>query len=222
MTHFFHYISWLKKHICPGSHLHTSSLTPCVKVSSTSTISACTLVSSPSKRPDAGMEHTIMWSVTNTLATRVSLNWKAPPRSSSVSMVRSNRSVLMHILRIMQRWGVGPMCPCIRHGCSKTLHSFCRTRTHVSRPSPENSWIPARLHLRSLCKPVEKEERMCPILFNNLFCNHVHGDRAKFYSWKGDHVTFWPLVALWSILRSVSISCLHSRMHIFNVPAKVG
>lgn len=133
------------------AHSRTSSLTPCVKVSSTSTISACTLVSSPSRRPDAGIEHTIMWSDTNTLATRVSLNWKAPPRSSSISMVRNNRSVLIHILRIMQRCGVGPMCPCMRHGCRSTLKSFCRTRTHVSRPSPENSWTPARLHLRSLC-----------------------------------------------------------------------
>lgn len=144
----------LDNFILPDSH--TCSLTPCVKVSSTSTISACTLVSSPSRRPDAGMEHTVMWSVTNTLATRVSLNWKAPPRRSSVSMVRNNLSVLIHILRIMQRCGVGPMCPCRRHGCSNTLHSFCRTRTHVSRPSPENSWTPAKLHFRSLCWPAEK------------------------------------------------------------------
>ena len=149
--YFLHNISWLNNHASTAHRSHTSSLTPCVKVSSTSTMSACTLVSSPSRRPDAGMEHTIMWSDTNTLATRVSLNWKAPPRSSSVSMVRSSRSVLIHILRIMQRCGVGPMCPCTRHGCSKTLHSFCRTRTHVSRPSPEKSWTPARLHLRSLC-----------------------------------------------------------------------
>lgn len=148
----------LTKHAFTLSHSHTFSLTPCVKVSSTSTMSACTRVSSPSRRPDAGMEQTIMWSVTNTLATRVSLNWKAPPRSSSISMVRSSRSVLMHILRIMQRCGVGPMCPCTRHGCSNVLHSFCKTRTHISRPSPENSWTPARLHLRSLCWPVERRK----------------------------------------------------------------
>lgn len=156
-TNYTSYVSAFLHHR-PLGHLRTSSLTPCVKVSSTSTISPCTLVSSPSKRPDAGMEHTVMWSVTKTLATRVSLNWKTPPCSSSVSMVRSRRKVLMHILRIMQRWGVGPMCPCIRHGCNKTLHSFCRTRTQVSSPSPENNWTPARFHFRSFCWPVEKEK----------------------------------------------------------------
>ena len=139
-----------------SSEIVSFSLTPWVKVSKISMMSFWILCSSLSKRPERGIEHRSMCKVTSAEGTRMSLNSKEPPLSSSVNMVLRRVSVQRAIETVVTLWRVVPMLTWSLQGWVRILFNFCSTRIKVSIPSAEKSWMTARFHFRSFCWPLHK------------------------------------------------------------------